>query len=280
MAGAALLLPPSALARDSAMRAVMDLEQQTGATIGLAALDTGNGRTLRHRQDQTFQMCSSFKLSLAAAVLARADAGRERLDRLVHYDKPVLDVSPATSRNWPQGMTVAQLCEATCIYSDNTAANLLLAQIGGPPALTAFWRSLGDPITRLDRIEPALNVPDHGKDMTTPAAMLGDLKAMLLGDTLSPASRAQLLAWMQANTTGTKMLRAGLPLGWRVGDKTGHWISSTDLDAAAVNDLAIITPPGRAPILAVALTRGGSRDDDARVAVVAKVGRILADAFA
>jgi beta-lactamase class A len=277
LSGAALLVPRIAFAAVAPIRA---LEKSSGARIGLAAIDTGGGGSLFNRADQRFLMCSSFKLSLAAAMLARADKGTEHLDRLIHYDKPVLGVSPATTRNWPHGMTIAQLCEAICIYSDNTAANVLLAEIGGPPALTAFWRSIGDATTRLDRIESALNVPDGDKDTTTPAAMLGNLKALLLGNALSPASRAQLLAWMHANTTGTKMLRAGLPADWQVGDKTGHWMSSTNLDAAAVNDLAIITPPGRAPILAVALTRGGSPDDDKRVAVLADIGRIIAAAFA
>lgn len=278
LAGSALLLPGAAAAQGAAD--VRALEKSSAARIGLAVLDTASGRSLFNRADQRFLMCSSFKLSLAAALLARADAGRERLDRLVHYDKPVLGVSPATTRAWPGGMTIAQLCEAICIYSDNTAANILLAEIGGPPALTAFWRGIGDAATRLDRIESALNVPDGDKDTTTPAAMLGNLKALLLGDALSPASRARLLAWMHANTTGAKMLRAGLPADWQVGDKTGHWMSSTNLDAAAVNDLAIITPPGRRPILAVALTRGGSPDDDKRVAVLADIGRIIATAFA
>jgi len=279
LAGSALLLPVSASAREAG-DAVVALEKSSGARIGLAALDTGTGRSLFNRADQRFLMCSSFKLSLAAAMLVRADAGREHLDRLVHYDRPVLGVSPATTRNWPNGMTIAQLCEAICIYSDNTAADVLLGEIGGPKAMTAFWRSIGDSTTRLDRIEPALNVPDGDRDTTTPAAMLGTLKKLLLGDVLSAASRAQLLAWMHANTTGMQMLRAGLPANWQVGDKTGHWMSSTNLDAAAVNDLAIITPPGRAPILAVALTRGGSPDDDTRVRVLADIGRILGAAFA
>ena len=279
LSGSALLLPHTAAARDAAA-SVRALEKSSDGRIGLAVIDTGNGRNLFHRADQRFLMCSSFKLSLAAAMLARADKGREHLDRLVHYDKPVLGVSPATARNWRSGMTIAQLCEAICIYSDNTAADVLLAELGGPQALIAFWRSLGDVTTRLDRIEPALNVPDGNKDTTTPTAMLGTLKALLLGKALSPASRAQLLAWMHANTTGTKMLRAGLPANWQVGDKTGHWMNSINLDAAAVNDLAIITPPGRSPILAVALTRGGSPDDDTRVRVLADIGRIIAATFA
>jgi beta-lactamase class A len=224
-------------------------------------------------------MCSTFKLSLAAATLARMDKGAEKADRVIRYGKDrLLPVSLATTRNQARGMRIAELCEAIVIYSDNTAANLLLEALGGPAELTSFWRGLGDRTSRLDRTESALNVPDGEKDTTTPIAMLGNMKAMLLGDALSPASRALLLKWMHANTTGADMLRAGLPKSWRVGDKTGHWMS-TDPGAMAVNDLAIITPPGRAPILTVAFTRGGGQDDALRVKVLADIGRIVAETF-
>ncbi len=154
-------------------------------------------------------------------------------------------------------MTVAALCEAAIHYSDNTAANLLLAGIGGPQSLTQWLRSLGDETTRLDRIEPALNVADGDKDTTTPSAMLGTLKNILLGNGLSPASQQKLLGWLAASTTGNAMLRAGLPQGWAVGDKTGRW-SSADKNSGATNDLAIVTPPGRKPILIACYTRGGN----------------------
>src|SRR5471032_2872844 len=158
MAGSALLLPSFAHAADASIAA---LEKQSGARIGVAALDTGTGRRISNREHERFLMCSTFKLSLAAATLARSDAGRENLDRVIHYEKSqLLPVSPATTRNQATGMKIADLCQAAVIYSDNTAANLLLAALGGPGAVTAFWRSLGDPVSRLDDIELKLNVPD------------------------------------------------------------------------------------------------------------------------
>jgi beta-lactamase class A len=277
LGGAALLVPQFARAADLAAQAITALETRSGARIGVAALDSGSGKTILHRPAERFVMCSTFKLSLAAAILARIDKGHEHPGRLVRYGKPVLGVSPATSRNWPHGMTVAALCEAAVIYSDNTAANVLLASLGGPAAVTAFWRGLGDKTSRLDDIEPRLNVPDGVRNTATPAAMLGNLKVVLLGDALSPASRALLLHWMAANTTGGQMLRAGLPAGWQVGDKTGRW---NDAGGFATNDLAIITPPGRKPILVVCYTKNGPTDGDARAAVVASVGKILGAAFA
>ena len=224
-------------------------------------------------------MCSTFKLSLAAAILSRADKGQEDLSKVIRYGKSdLLDVSPVTSRNVETGMRVADLCEAAIRYSDNTAANLLLAELGGPDGVTQWWREIGDRVTRLDRREPALNVPDGDKDTTTPAAMLGNLKTMLLGNGLSQQSQGRLMSWLAGNTTGGAMLRAGMPGSWAVGDKTGRW-SSTDPAQGATNDIAIVTPPGRKPILIAAYTMGGRGDDAARQAAVAEIGRIIAGRF-
>jgi len=266
LGAAALLLPGAAMAAEDSIAA---LERNTGARIGVAAWDSGSGKTLLYRQDERFIPCSSFKLSLAALVLSRADAGREKLDRAIHYPPPTLGVSPATTKNQASGMTVVDLCEAAVIYSDNTAANLLLEAVGGPAGVTAFWRGLGDRTSRLDDNEPRLNEPDPVRNTATPAAMLGNLKKLLLGDALSAPSRARLLGWMHANTTGATTLKAGLPQDWKVGDKTGR-----NPAHGFIADLAIITPPNRKTILAVVYT---ARANDA---VVASVGKIIADRFA
>lgn len=277
-APALLLLPSAAAARTGPESEIAGLETLSGARIGLAAVDTGSARAISYRAGERFIMCSSFKMSLAAAVLARADRGAESLDRIVQYQKSeLLDVSPATTRNLATGMTVAALCEAAVIYSDNAAANLLLGIIGGPAGLTRFWRTIGDDTSRLDRIEPALNIPDADKDTTTPAAILKTLKALLLENVLSPASRQRLRGWMEANTTGGAMLRAGLPPQWAVGDKTGRYMQN-EFNAAI--DLALTTPPGRKPILIAAFTMNGHGDGDAHQALVADIGKIVAKAFA
>jgi beta-lactamase class A len=278
--GGVLLLPRPVLAEagDAPWRKLKELEASRGARIGVAAIDTGNGLPLFWRENERFVMCSTFKLPLVAAVLARADGGKEDLARVIRYSKEdLLDVSPETTRNIATGMRVDALCEAAIRYSDNTAANLLLASLGGPEGLTKWLRGLDDETTRLDRNEPSLNGPDGEKDTTTPAAMLGTLKAILLGNVLSHSSQARLQFLLQVNTTGTAMLRAGLPVDWTIGDKTGHWIGKGN---EAVNDLAIATPPGRKPLLIVAYTRGGTGTDEDRVATLAQIGRIAADAFA
>jgi beta-lactamase class A len=172
-------------------------------------------------------------------------------------------------------MTIAELCEAAITLSDNTAANLLLASFGGPPALTAFLRSTGDGITRLDRIEPTLNeaIPGDPRDTTSPIAMLENLNRFLLGNTLNPVSRRRLTNWMVACQTGKTKLRSGVPRDWKEGDKTGSGENGTS------NDIAIFWPPHRAPILVTAYLTGSKLSDSEQNAIIADVGRALADSL-
>ena len=240
-----------------------------GVRIGVAALDTATGRMLLHRAAGRFLMCSAFKLVLAAAILRRVERGEERLGRLVHYTQAdLLPVSFVTAPNVGTGLTVEALCAAIIHVSDNTAANLLLKSMGGPAGLTRFLRESGDAISHLDRTETDLNIRDGDKDTTTPRAMLATMRALLLGNVLQPASRQRLIGWMDEVTTGASLLRAGFPAGWRIGDKTGRGAGGE------INDLAIVRPPGRAPILGCAYSEHTSDS------TLADIGRQVAAAFA
>ncbi|UQA61818.1 class A beta-lactamase [Polyangium aurulentum] len=254
------------------------IEQNLGGKIGIAALDTGSGATLHHRHDERFPMCSTFKMVLAGAVLARVDGGKEKLDRTIAYgEAALLEHAPVTRAHVKEGaMTVEALCEAIVLVSDNTAANLLLDTMGGPEGLTAYFRSLGDTVSRLDRKEVELNTAIAGdeRDTTTPSAMVSTMKRLLIGDALSPASREKLLGWMIACNTGKDRLRAGLPRDWRAGDKTG-----TGMNGAA-NDVAIAWPPGRPPVLLAVYAWGSEgplpRINAAHAEVAAVVSRFFA----
>jgi beta-lactamase class A len=223
------------------------IERHIGGRIGIAVLDVASGRGFEYRATDRFPMCSTFKFLAAAAVLRRIDQKQENLDRRISYTTvDLLEWAPITREHMREGsMTLDALCAAAIEYSDNTAGNLLLRTIGGPAKLTDYVRSLGDSITRLDRVEPDLNSAIKGdeRDTTSPPAMLGDIKTLLLEDGLSPESRERLTNWLVANTTGAKRLRAGLPPTWRIGDKTGTG------DNGAVGDIAIAWPPNRPPIL-------------------------------
>lgn len=253
------------------------LETRSGGRLGVAYLDTGDGKTGGYRSDERFPMCSTFKLLLTATVLQRVDDGKEQLGRIVRYGKSdLLSYAPTTSQHVDNGMSVDALCEAAVTLSDNTAANLLLQAVGGPAQVTAFARALGDNLTRLDRTEPDLNesIPGDPRDTTTPSAMVADVNKLVLGDALSADSRRLLTKWLIDCKTGDKRLRAGMPQGWRVGDKTGTGPRGT------ANDVAVIWPSGeKAPILAaVYLTGAAGLSDDERDGVVAEAGRLIASA--
>ena len=258
--------------------ALQSLEARSGGRLGVAIRDTGSGAQLLHRADELFPLCSTFKLLLAAYVLHRVEQGAERLTQRVTY--PVSALVAHSPRTAPHaegaspggGLTVAQLCEATLVTSDNTAANLLLARHGGPEGLTAWLRGLGDRQTRLDRWETELNsaLPDDPRDTTTPGAMVETMDKVLLGSVLGPVSRRQLQTWMRGNLTGEHTLRAGFPSGWTVGDKTGAGAMATR------NDVAIVWPAGgRAPLLVASYLTGAQALTPAqRDAVHAEVAQL------
>ena len=253
-----------------------EIEVSVTGRLGVAVLDTGTGALDGHRLDERFPMCSTFKFLAAALALARVDAGQERLDRRVVVTREsLLEWAPVTSKRvGGAGMTIAELCEAAITVSDNTAANLLLASAGGPAAVTAFARRIGDGVTRLDRTEPTLNegTPGDPRDTSTPRAMAQTLRTLLLGDALSAAGRAQLLQWMSANTTGGKRLRAGVPSDWRVADKTGTGRLGT------TNDVGVLWPPHRAPLVVVSYLTECKAPADAREAALANVARAVTGA--
>jgi beta-lactamase class A len=274
LAAAPALAAWSAFA-ENAPPALATYEQATGGRIGLYAENVATGAKIAWRADERFVMCSSFKASLAALVLARADRGEDDLTRMLPYGpKDLQPYAPAARENLAKGaMSMADMCQAAVELSDNTCANVLLAHVGGPAALTEFWRGIGDAVTRLDHYEPELNrsPPGDPHDTTTPAAMAGTLHRLILGDVLSPGSRERLTGWMVNCKTGDNRLRAGLPKNWKIGDKTGN----NGADAAA--DIAVVWPqPGR-PVLIAAYTQGGKPTAPQLETVFAEIGRMVAE---
>jgi beta-lactamase class A len=247
---------------------IADIERRHGGRVGVFAVDTGSGRTLTHRADERFLMCSTFKGILAAQVLARVDTGKEQLDRLVHYtEKDLIFTSPVTKANVGQGaLPVKALCQAVVEKSDNTAAILLMRSVGGPTALTQFLRGLGDTVTRSDRYEPESNKYNGMLDTTTPRAIATAARRILLGDVLSPQSRAQLESWMVACTPGLNRLRAVFPTEWQAADRPGTSVEEE------TNDYALVRPPGRAPLLVAAYYDAPGVSMDSREAVLREVG--------
>lgn len=268
---------PTDLAAEPGIDArLAQIEAEAKGRLGVAILDTKTGQLYGQRGLERFPLCSTFKVLAAARVLDRADHGEEKLDRRVVINKDdIVPFSPVTEKHvGGEGMTVGELAAAALTQSDNTAANALLASVGGPQALTEYLRTLGDKTTRVDRTEPQLNDVKAGdfRDGTTPRAMAYTLQRIFLGNVLSKTSEKQLADWLVANKTGDARLRAGFPADWRVGDKTGTCNGAT-------NDVAIVWPPNRPPVIVAAYLADSKASPEAREKALADVGRAAAEMF-
>lgn len=265
--------PPPPLPDDARFAAI---EARIGGRIGVAAWNTTTDSWLTHRAHERFAMCSTFKWMLAAAVLK---LGLPLDQQLRYAQSDILPNSPRSEEHLARGwMTVEEMCEAIVLVSDNTAANALLANVGGPTGLTSFLRANGDVVTRLDRTETALNenLPGDERDTTSPEASVRTLHRFLAtDDVMNPASREKLIGWMIACQTGLTRLRGGLPSTWRVGDKTG----TSTAEHNATNDVAIAWPPNRAPIVIASYLSETTLAYEQRGPVHAEIARVVAETW-
>ncbi|MFI0238157.1 class A beta-lactamase [Streptomyces sp. NPDC016845] len=267
----------NAQAASGAGRRLAALERAHGARLGVFALNVRTGAVIAHRADERFPLCSTFKTLAVAAVLRDLDHDGTYLARRVHYTQADIDRAggaPVTGKpeNLAHGMTVAELCGAAISFSDNTAANLLLHRLGGPAAVTRLARSVGDRVTRLDRIEPELNSAELGRrtDTTSPRAIGTTYARLVLGRALERGDRARLAQWLLANTTSDKRFRAGLPDGWVLGDKTGTGSYGT------ANDVGIAWAPSGDPVVLSVLTTKSAQDASPDDRLVARAAEIMA----
>lgn len=250
------------------------LERSFDARLGVYALDTGSGREIAHRADERFGYASTHKAFSAAAVLQRTSTAD--LAKVLTYRRADLqENSPVTEKQVDTGISLRDAIDAALRYSDNTAANLLFQQLGGPPGLAAALRAIGDTTTHVDRTEPALNdlAPGDLRDTSTPRAMAGSLRTFALGDALPPDKRALYTDMMRANRTGATVIRAGTPAGWAVADKTGTG------EYATRNDIAVVWPPGRAPIVLAIMSSRQAEDADHDDRLIAQAAKLTLDAL-
>ena len=257
---------------DDALQAELaKLETASGGRLGVASQQATGGKILSYRGDERFPLCSTFKAVAAAAILRDKP---QLLNQRIHYTRDdLLPWSPITEKNIENGLTVAELCAAIVQYSDNTAANLLIAQLGGLAAVTAFARSIGDQQFRLDRWETDLNtaIPGDQRDTSTPESMGRSLQRLALGDALPSAQREQLCVWLRGNTTGAARIKAGIPASWTIGDKTGGGHYGT------ANDIAVLWPPQRSPVILAIYTTRHQQTATARNELIAAAVRVVID---
>lgn len=266
-----LCLP--AFAVPTTLDKIKEIESRLNARVGYVQLDFSNGLLIEgYRSQERFPMMSTFKVLLCSAVLSRVDSGLEQLDRRIRYrQSDLIEYSPVTKEHLSEGMTVAELCNATITMSDNTAANLLLSSIGGPKELTKFLRKIDDQTTRLDRWEPMLNesLPEDERDTTTPEAMSKTLFTLLTGKALTASSRQQLIDWMEADEVGGPLLRSVLPKGWFIADKTGAG------EHGSRGIVAILGPDGKPSRIVIIYLTGSSATMDERNKQIAEIGASL-----
>ena len=251
-----------------------DLEASSGGRIGLFVINTGDNTRIQYHAKERFPMCSTSKVMAVSAILKRSTKDKHLLQHKIAYTRNDIDLSgyaPITKNHIIDGLAISELCEAAITQSDNTAMNLLMKKLGGPEAVTSFAHSIGDNKFRLDRYEPELNsaIPGDLRDTTTPKAMTESLNKLVFGDALELTQQDQLLAWLKGNTTGSARMRAGVPEGWLVGDKTGTGNYGT------TNDIGIIWPQNASPIVVAIYFTQNKKDATPRDDVIASVIRIL-----
>lgn len=264
---------------DSAQKKLAELETTSGGRLGIYAINTANNTYIKYRPEELFPFCSTAKVMVVSAILKRSEKNPSLLQEKITYTQNDVDKSeyaPITKQHVDSGMSVIELCQAALDYSDNTAMNLLLKVVGGTKAVTSYARSIHDNKFRLDRWEPDLNtaIPGDTRDTTTPAMMAASLQRLTLGNLLASPQREQLQVWMKNNTTGNTKIRAGVPQGWIVGDKTGNGQYGT------TNDIGIIWPPKCPPIVIAIYLTQNKKDAVKREDIIASATRIVLNEFA
>ncbi|WP_212974644.1 class A beta-lactamase [Bacillus sp. J14TS2] len=231
------------------------LENKYDSRLGVYAIDTGSNQIVAYQSDERFAFASTFK-PLAAGVVLQQNSIEKLNETIMYTEDDLVTYSPITEKHVDTGMTLLEIGDAAIRYSDNTAGNLLLKALGGPDGFEKAMREIGDTIIKSDRFETDLNeaIPGDSRDTSTPKALATSLQAFAIKEDLLPEDkRTILLEWLKKNTTGDNLIRAGVPEGWEVGDKTGAGSYGTR------NDLAIVWPPGREPIVMAILS---SRDTE------------------
>lgn len=272
--GSAPLLAQTSHDTAAIQQKLAELEKSSGGRLGVALINTADNTQILYRADERFPMCSTSKVMAASAILKQSETKKDLLNQRVEIKKSdLVNYNPITEKHLDTGMTLGELSAAALQYSDNTAMNKLIIELGGPAGVTQFAHSIGDVTFRLDRTEPTLNtaIPGDKRDTTSPLAMAKSLRNLTLGKALGEPQRTQLVEWLKGNTTGGESIRAGLPAAWVVGDKTGSG------DYGTTNDIAVIWPENHAPLVLVTYFTQPQQDTKARKDVLAAAAKIVTD---
>ncbi len=250
------------------------LERKYDARLGVYAMATGTSVAIAYHADDPFAFASTYQTLAAAAVLRQRPLSY--LDTVVRYvPEDVNSFSPVTREHIETGLTIRELCDAAVRFGDGTAAGLLMRDIGGPEQLTAYLRSLGDTVSRIDLYEPELGgvAPGDPRGATTPRALAADYQQIVLRAALAPQQEVLLKDWLEHGTTGADTIRAGVPAGWTVAGQAGLGGYGRACDAA------VVRPPGGAPLVLTVLTDRPGPADEPRPAMIADAARYVIGAL-
>ncbi|AVR00327.1 class A beta-lactamase [Oceanobacillus iheyensis] len=250
------------------------LEDDFDAQLGVFALDTGSNQTIAYRAEERFAFSSTYK-ALAGAFVLKQNTLEELNEVMTYTEDDLVPYSPVTEKHVDTGMTLLDIGEAAVRTSDNTAGNLLFEALGGPAEFEEALREIGDDVSQSDRYETELNEfnPEDTRDTSTPKALATNLKKFVVGDLLPDEKRELFTDWLQGNATGDTLIRAGAPEGWVVGDKSGAGTYGTR------NDIAVVWPPDREPIVIAIMSRHDTEDTDYDDALIAEAAKVVFDAM-
>lgn len=246
------------------------IENDFAGKLGVSVLNTRTGERVQYRANEKFPLCSTFKLILVAAILNQ-DSDELLAKRILVRENELVSWSPIVKEHVGSDLSVEELCVAAIQYSDNTATNLLLLELGGPGVLNSFARSIGDNSFSLNRWEPELNsaIPGDERDTTTPQAMLQSIRSLVFGNILVSDRREQLNNWLLISGTGSEGVRAGVPAGWQVSSKTGSG------DYGTTNEIAVLWPQNGSPIILTVYFTRFEKDAENSRAVITEVTRLI-----
>ncbi|WP_049825404.1 class A beta-lactamase [Paenibacillus polymyxa] len=244
------------------------LEIKFDARLGVYVIDTETGKEVAYRADERFAYASTYKALAAGAVLQQKS--NDELGKVIKFAKDdLVTYSPITEQHVDTGMNLKEISDAAIRYSDNTAGNLLLKALGGPEGFEKAMRDNGDTVVMANRYETELNeaIPGDHRDTSTPNALANSLKVLTIDDSMPNDKQELLIGWLKENTTGDELIRAAVPEGWVVGDKTGAGSYGTR------NDVAVVWPPDRDPIIIAVMSSRDTEDAEYNNALIAEAAK-------
>ncbi|KTT83107.1 BlaZ-like penicillin-hydrolyzing class A beta-lactamase [Mammaliicoccus sciuri] len=273
---ASILLLSACSTADATTQDLKKVEDKYDANIGVYALNTATDEEITFNEDKRFAYASTFKAVSSAMLLEKTP--HNELNNKVHVSKEdIVPYSPVLEKFINKDITIKKLIEATMLYSDNTANNMIIEELGGYKEVNKRLKSLDDKTTKPSRMEPELNIydPKSNRDTSTPQAFGKTLNKLINDGRLSKENKAFLIDLMINNKSGDTLIKKGAPKNFKVADKSGQAITY-----ASRNDVAFVYPKGESkPIVLVIFTNKEGKTDKPNDKVVSETAKVVLEKF-